>query len=108
MKGRHIAVKYDIGNGVAKKKSVNVMVYGNNAQATVEINLLMQNLGKFMIAENNGEPVGESLRRTVRSFVPCNTRNHEDAKEWSFNQDAISYKKLAGTFTVLTNMYEQP
>lgn len=76
MKGRHVAVKYDIGNGVTKEKRVNVMVYRNSAQATVEINLFMQNSSKFMTAKNNGEQVDESLWRTVRPFVSCNTRNH--------------------------------
>ena len=102
MKGRYVAVKYDIGNGVAKEKCVNVMAYRNSAQATVEINLLLQNLGKFMTAENNGKRVSESLWRTVRPFVSCNTWNHEDAAGWSFNQDAIDrYKKTAGGFTLL-------
>ena len=58
------------------KKRANVMTHSNSAKGTVEINLLMQDLGEFMVAKNAGDQVDESLWRTVRPFVSCNTWNH--------------------------------
>ena len=106
MKSRYVVIKYDIGNGVTQEKRVNVMTYKNSERATAEISNLMQNLGEFMVAKNAGDQVDESLWRTVRPFI---TNDHEDEKGWSFNQEAIKkYKHLAGGFTLLTNMYDQP